>query len=111
MGTQSRGLLLRGAGGSRSALVVPFAIGVVDVDCDFIFTVESPVITVSTDFLFSMEGGASASLVCPWILDGPIERRCGFPFSILDDTTGVDDLGYIIAPLVGLYELEPGEVR
>jgi hypothetical protein len=42
--------------------------------------------------------------VLPFLLDGPVESEYVLPFSIIDATTGVDDSGYILAPLLGWYD-------
>jgi hypothetical protein len=106
MGPTSRGLLLRGVGGSRTSVALPFGLGNHESHVALPFDVLRGKVEKDVEFVFTLDGPASLSVEMPFAILGRTEAHVEMPFAILDGMTGVDD-GAIIAPLIGWWDPEP----
>jgi hypothetical protein len=102
-----RGLLLRGVKGDRRSFVLPFMQGVSGKSIATPFTQDGPVAVRSWVLPFTQRGDVAVSATLPFSALGPVGLSAETPFAILDDTTGVDAWGGIIAPLMGWQDPSP----
>lgn len=102
MGTPaSRGLLLRGVGGSRSSFVLPFTQGNVKVGFDLPYDQLGPAATRSFELRYDVQGPIGASFGMPFNQQGDLLWSFGLPYDQLDAAVGVDDLGNTLVPSLG----------
>lgn len=99
--TQTRGLLLRGSGGSKRSVITPYQQGVSGRSVLTPWRQDGPFATASRVAPFWQEGPASRMAVTPFYQSGTMRLDAETPFSMLDANTGVDEWGGIVAPLMG----------
>lgn len=104
MGATSRGLLLRGVGGSRFVSAEPFLLGPAAAVCVEPFNLLGLVAGLVSTEQFWVFGPASSVCVEPFNVLGFVSNVSAEPFEVLDGTVGVFDEGGIVLPLLGVWE-------